>query len=57
MDLSNDCGLTMYADDILMYKPIQCMEDYIALQKDINCISDWVNINYLQLNKNFNAGV
>ena len=58
VDLSSGYRVTMYADDIiLMYKPIQCMEDYTALQKDINCISDWVNINHLQFNVQNHAGV
>ena len=50
VDLSSDCRLTMYADDILMFKPIKCTEDYMVFQKDINSISDWVNINHLQFN-------
>ena len=40
----------MYADDILMFKPIKCTEDYMVFQKDINSLSDWVNINHLQFN-------
>ena len=50
VDLSSDCRLTMYADDILMFKPIKCIEDYRVFQKDIDSISDWVNVNYLQFN-------
>ena len=50
VDLSNDYLLTIHADDILMFKPIKCTEDYTAFQKDINSISDWVNISYLQFN-------
>ena len=50
VNLSSDCRLTMYADDILMFKPIECTEDFTAFQEDINSISDWVDINYLQFN-------
>ena len=50
VNLSSDCRLTMYADDILMFKPIECAEDFTAFQEDINSISDWVDINYLQFN-------
>ena len=28
VNLSSDCRLTMYADDILMFKPIECAEDF-----------------------------
>ena len=30
----------MYADDILLYKPIGCPEDYSGLQTDIDAIQD-----------------
>ena len=30
----------MYADDILLYKPIGCPEDYSGLQTDVDAIQD-----------------
>ena len=42
--------LTVYADDILLYRPISCQRDFAALQEDINKLDVWVNTNYLQFN-------
>ena len=50
VELSRNCHITLYADDILLYKPIQSAQDYSDFQKDINAISDWVDNNYLHLN-------
>ena len=30
--------MAVYADDILLFKPIKCMEDYTSLQSDIGAI-------------------
>ena len=35
--LSEGSRLTVYADDMLLYKPISCQEDLAALQNDIDC--------------------
>ena len=36
MNLSSDCRLTMYADDdILMFKPIECAEDFTAFLSSV----------------------
>ena len=42
--------LTMYTDDILLYKPIN--QDYAGLQADIDAIQDWITTNHLILNPN-----
>ena len=39
--------LTMYADDILLYKPISQPEDYSGLQADIDAIQDCISTYYL----------
>ena len=44
--------LTMYADDILLYKPINHSGDYAGLQADIDAIQDWISTNHLTLNPN-----
>ena len=50
VELSRNCHITLYADDILLYRPIRSDQDYSDLQIDINAISDWVDNNYLHLN-------
>ena len=48
--LSSNSHLTLYADDMLLYRPISNSADYAHLQEDINKISEWVDANYLQFN-------
>ena len=48
--LSQGSQLTVYADDILLYRPITCQGDFIALQEDINILDAWIEANYLQFN-------
>ena len=48
--LSPGSHLTLYADDMLLYRPISNRADYSLLQEDINRISEWVDANYLQSN-------
>ena len=48
--ISPESQLTLYADDMLLYRPISNSADYAYLQDDINRISEWVEANYLQFN-------
>ena len=48
--LSEESQLTVYADDILLYRPITCQGDFAALQEDINKLDSWIEANYLQFN-------
>ena len=48
--ITNGSNLTMYADDILLYKPISQPEDYFGLQADIDAIQDCISTNYLTMN-------
>ena len=50
LTLTGGSKLTMYADDILLYKPISCPEDYSGLQTDINAIQDCTSSSHLMLN-------
>ena len=50
LELSNGSKLTIYADDILLYKPIGCPGNYIDLQNDIDLIFNSVQHNYPNLN-------
>ena len=48
--LSEGSELTVYADDILLYRPITCQGDFAALQEDTNKLDSWIEANYLQFN-------
>ena len=48
--LSGESHLTLYADNMLLYRPITSIADFALLQQDIDSISDWVDKNYLQFN-------
>ena len=45
--LSDGTQLVLYADNMLLYRKIDCPEDYIVLQNDINTVNNWVKCNYL----------
>ena len=40
----------IYADNLLLFRPIHGMEDFHNLQHDISAIEGWVSSNYLTLN-------
>ena len=42
--LHDGSALNLYADDMLLYKPVRLPEDFWHLQSDIDRISDWVSI-------------
>ena len=48
--LSPGSHLTLYADDMLLYRPITNSADYDLLQEDINRLSKWVDANHLSFN-------
>ena len=50
--LSDRSTLNIYADDMLLYKPVKSIEDIHHLQMDIDCISGWVDCNNSTLNSN-----
>ena len=41
---------TLYADDLMLYKPISCPQDFIELQNDISLVEQWSDDNYLTPN-------
>jgi len=45
--LSPDSHLTLYADDMLLYRPISTSVDYVHLQDNINRIGMLADANYL----------
>ena len=44
--LSVGSELVLYADDMLLYRKIDCPDDYIMLQRDINTILNWTNVRH-----------
>ena len=50
--LSDGSMLNLYADDMLLFKPVKSPEDFEHRQSDIDCISDWVSCNNLMLKPN-----
>ena len=42
--------ISIYADDLLLYREVSNSEDYHKLQDDVNTISNWVDKNRLTLN-------
>ena len=50
LQLTDGSTLTMYADDILLSKPISYPEDYGGLQSDVNTIHDCIRASHLTLN-------
>ena len=50
LPLSPESKLVMYADDILLYRPIRQASDYQRLQQDVEALGKWANDNYLTFN-------
>jgi len=50
LNLSEGTHMAVYADDILLYKPITCKEDYASLQSDIGAIHKSITTCHLTLN-------
>ena len=50
LELSDGSRLTMYADDILLMKPIRGFNDFIHLQRDIDIIANCIDNLRLSLN-------
>ena len=47
--LSNS-SMSLYADDLLLYRTIQSPTDYQTLQAEIDSLSNWISSHKLQLN-------
>ena len=50
LPLSPESKLVMYADDILLYRPIRQAYDYHLLQQDVEALGEWANDKYLTFN-------
>ena len=52
LHLFKNAKLTLYADDMLLYKPITCSTSYDEIQQDVNQLSQWSDENMLSFNTN-----
>ena len=50
LPLLSESKLVMYADDILLYRPIRQASGYQRLQQDVEALRTWANNNYLTFN-------
>ena len=50
--LSSGYKVILYADDMLLYKPVSNPSDYCALQDDVSQVHLWVMNNHFALNSN-----
>ena len=51
VNLSHESKLLLYADDILLYRPVTSGNDYQFLQEDIASLSAWCNSNHVTFNE------
>ena len=49
MQISPGSSLSLFADDMSLFRPILTVEDYWILQCDINALAAWIVDNYLSL--------
>ena len=49
--LSEGSTIMVYADDILLFKPLSSPSDLSALQLDVDHIGTWISTNYLSINE------
>ena len=50
LQLSEGSKLVAYADDLLLYKPVESYAEYNQMQEDITTIDHWMSHNSLTLN-------
>ena len=50
LSFSPETNITLYADDILLYKPIRNSDDFTLLQTDLDNLSDWAARSCLSFN-------
>ena len=48
----SDGTIAMFADDMVLYRPIHSNEDYLLLQRDVDAIANWIANLFLQFNEN-----
>ena len=51
LDISMGSKIVLYADDILLYRPVSSDSDFVSLQRDINMIQTWASSNFMTFNE------
>ena len=51
LPLSQNARLILYADDILLFKPVNSVADVSHLQQDVNLILSWMDVHGLTPNQ------
>ena len=51
INLKDGAKLTLYADDVLLFRTINSSDDFAALQQDIDKVASWSCTNSLALNR------
>ena len=46
----NGGSLVIFADDLLLHKVIYCADNFLALQEDVDSLTNWVTVHHLTLN-------
>ena len=46
----SDGTLILFADDLLLYRPIYGVRDFMPLQNDVDAIFNWIQCNFLSFN-------
>ena len=50
LPLADGSNLSLFADDVILYRPISVLSDYFKIQCDITAIEHWSDSNFLSLN-------
>jgi len=51
LNLSEGSSLVLYADDILLYRPVASVADFAGLQSDVDSVHDWTSCNFMTFNE------
>ena len=51
INICHGAKITLYADDVLLYRTITSPEDFVTLQEDIKKVGNWSSTNFLTLNR------
>jgi len=51
LSLSDGTKLILYADDLLIYRPISCPQDHHLLQHDVDIVKAYASAQYMTFNR------
>ena len=50
ISFSHGTQILLFADDIILYKPVSNDQDTIDFQADVDVLANWAKLNHLELN-------